>query len=125
MPSGNTNEGIWIGGEATVNAGAMAAGPMATAQGNYYSSQSIPADLDELRAAFESLIGELRSHPAGVEDSAALAQVAEAALSETAQDRPNKHLLVGLVSALMAGVANVATLANAVAAIQHAVSLLL
>ena len=35
MSTESTNEGIWIGGGATVNAGAMAAGPMAVAQGNY------------------------------------------------------------------------------------------
>ena len=125
MSPDSTNEGIWIGGEATVNAGALAAGPMAVAQGNYHSSLPVPADLAELRAALESLIAELRSAPVGVDDPAALAQVAETVLAETSKERPNKHILRGLLQALLAGVGTVTTLANAVAAIQHAVSVLL
>lgn len=125
MSSDSTNEGIWIAGEATVNAGAMAAGPMAVAQGNYHSSLPVPADLAELRGALESLVAELRSAPVGVDDPASLAQVAETVLDETSKERPNKHILGGLLQALLAGVGNVTTLANAVAAIQHAVSILL
>jgi hypothetical protein len=125
VSSGSTNDGIWIGGQATVNAGAMAAGPNATAQGSYHSAVPVPADLAELRAALESLAAELRSAPVGVGDPASLAEVAETALNETGKERPNKRILGGLLQALLAGVANVTTLANAVEAIQHAVSILL
>jgi hypothetical protein len=125
VSSDSTNNGIWIGGQASVNAGAMAAGSNATAQGSFHIAAPVPADLAELRAAFESLVAELRLAPGGVDDPASLAEVAETALNETGRERPNKHILGGMLQVLLAGVANVTSLANAVVAIQHAVSVLL
>lgn len=118
------NDGIWIEGPATVVAGAMAAGKDATAVGSAQFS-AVPADLEELRAALTSLVAQLRSAPAGVEDPGALAEVALSAQREAVRARPDKRILSGLLQALMAGVANSAALANAVVAIQHAVSVLL
>jgi hypothetical protein len=118
------NDGIWIEGSATVIAGAMAAGSGATAVGaTQYSAP--PTDLEELRVALGSLVTQLRSAPAGVDDPEALAQVAVSAQREAGKGKPDKRILSGLLQALMAGVTNAAALANAVAAIQHAVSVLL
>ena len=61
------NDGIWIEGSATVIAGAMAAGPGATAVGAAHSPHA-PADLGELRAALAALVAQLQSGPAGVDD---------------------------------------------------------
>ena len=118
------NDGIWIEGSATVVAGAMAAGTGATAVGSAQYSGA-PANLEELRAALGSLIAQLQSAPAGVDDPQALAQVAVSAQQEARKSKPDKRILSGLLQALMAGVTNSAVLANAVVAIQHAVSVLL
>lgn len=126
MASEAANDGIWIGGQAQVNAGAMAAGPGARARGSArYSSFTAPASLDELRAALSSLVAELQSGPPGVSDPGSLAQVAASAEREAGKSKPDKGILSGLLHALMAGVANSAALANAVLAIQHAVTVLL
>jgi cytochrome P450 len=118
------NDGIWIEGSATVVAGAMAAGTGATALGSTQYSDA-PANLEELRTALDSLIAQLRSAPAGVTDPEALAQVAVSAQREARKNKPDKRILSGLLQALMAGVTNSAAVANAVVAIQHAVSVLL
>lgn len=126
MRPGNDNQGIRIEGSATVIAGAMAAGTGAKAEGNtYHSTASVPADLDELRAALNSLAEQLRASPAGVNEPDSIAEMAASAQREARKDKPNKNVLGGLLQAVMAGVANSATLANAVLAIQHAVSVLL
>lgn len=118
------NDGIWIEGSAIVNAGAMAAGKNATAIG-ITNSGNAPADLDELREALSQLVMQLRSTPVGVEDPVALAEVAVSAQREAGKSKPNKRVLGGLLQAVLAGVADSAALANAVVAIQHAVSVLL
>jgi hypothetical protein len=118
------NDGIWIEGSATVNAGAMAAGKNATAIG-ITNSGAAPADLDELRKALSELVMQLRSTPAGIDDPAALAVVAVSAQREAGKSKPNKRILGGLLQALRAGVADSAAIANMVVAIQHAVSVLL
>jgi hypothetical protein len=92
---------------------------------NQYQGASDLADLEDLRAALSSLIDQLRASPAGVNDPDALAEIAVSAQQETCKDKPNKHILGGLLQALMAGVQNSATLANAVLAIQHAIAVLL
>jgi hypothetical protein len=124
MTSKADNDGIWIEGSATVVAGAMAAGTGATAVGSTQYSEG-PADLEELRVALSSLVAQLRSAPAGVDDPEALAEVAVSAQREAGKSKPDKRILGGLLQALMAGVTNSAVLANAVVAIQHAVSVLL
>ncbi len=118
------NDGIWIEGSARVTAGAMAAGVSATAVGSTQSSHA-PADLDELRSALTSLVAQLRSTSAGIDDPESLAEIAVSAQREAQRRKPDKRILGGLLQALMAGVTNSAALANAVVAIQHAVSVLL
>jgi cytochrome P450 len=118
------NDGIWIEGPATVVAGAMAAGKGATAVGGAQYSGT-PADLDELRAALTSLVSQLRSGPPGVDDAESITAVAVSAEREAHKAKPDKRILSGLLQALMAGVTTSTTLANAVVAIQHAISVLL
>jgi hypothetical protein len=126
MKPGNDNHGIRIEGSATVIAGAMAAGTGARAEGTaHYSGAPVPTDLEELRAALSSLVEQLRASPAGVNDPDSLAEMAASAYREAGKDRPKKKILGGLLQAIMAGVENSAILANAVMAIQHAVSILL
>jgi hypothetical protein len=126
MARGEDNYGIRIEGSATVVSGAMAAGPGARAEGQaHYTSAPIPADLEELRAAIGSLVEQLRSSPAGVDDPGAMAEVAASAAREAGKPKPDRHVLGGLLQALMAGVGNSAMIANALLAIQHAVQVLL
>jgi len=118
------NSGIWIEGPAAVSAGAMAAGPGARAVGSMQQA-AVPADLDQLRAAIDALITQLQAAPAEIEDPELLAQVAASAGREVRKARPDKKILSGLLQAVLAGVTTSATLANAVVAIQHAISVLL
>jgi cytochrome P450 len=118
------NSGIWIEGPATVNAGAMAAGAGASAVGSLQQA-AVPADLDQLRAAIDALIAQLQAAPAEVEDPELIAQVAASAGREVRKAKPDKKILSGLLQAVLAGVTTSATLANAVVAIQHAISVLL
>ena len=123
MSSSGDNYGVQFGDSANVSGGIIA-GAGSWVQGNQYRGADIE-DLAGLRAALGSLVDQLRASPAGVEDPGALAEVAVSAQQEMDKDRPNKHILGGLLHALMAGVQNSATLATAVLAIQHAVTALL
>jgi hypothetical protein len=125
MKPADDNSGIRIGGSATVNAGAMAAGKGARAEGSIHYSAVPLTDLEELRNALSSLVEQLRASPAGVNDPDSLAEAAESAQREALKERPNKHVLGRLLQAIMAGVENSATLASAVLTIQHAVGMLL
>jgi hypothetical protein len=123
MSSSGDNYGVQFGDSANVSGGIIA-GAGSWVQGNQYRGADIE-DLAGLRAALSSLVDQLRASPAGVEDPGALAEVAASAQQEMDKDKPNKHILGGLLHALMAGVQNSATLATAVVAIQHAVTALL
>jgi hypothetical protein len=123
MSSSGDNYGVQFGDSANVSGGIIA-GAGSWVQGNQYRGADIE-DIAGLRAALSSLVDQLRASPAGVEDPGALAEVAVSAQQEMDKDKPNKHILGGLLHALMAGVQNSATLATAVVAIQHAVTALL
>jgi hypothetical protein len=123
MSSSGDNYGVQFGDSANVSGGIIA-GAGSWVQGNQYRGADIE-DLAGLRAALSSLVDQLRASPAGVEDPGALVEVAVSAQQEMNKDKPNKHILGGLLHALMAGVQNSATLATAVVAIQHAVTALL
>jgi hypothetical protein len=123
MPSSGDNYGVQFGDSANVSGGIIA-GAGSWVQGNQYRGADIE-DLAGLRAALSSLVDQLRASPAGVEDPGALVEVAVSAQQEMNKDKPNKHILGGLLHALMAGVQNSATIATAVLAIQHAVTALL
>jgi hypothetical protein len=123
MSSSGDNYGVQFGDSANVSGGIIA-GAGSWVQGNQYRGADIE-DLAGLRAALSSLVDQLRASPAGVEDPGALVEVAVSAQQEMDKDKPNKHILGGLLHALMAGVQNSATLATAVLAIQHAVTALL
>ncbi|HEY0937520.1 MAG TPA: hypothetical protein VGD91_27750 [Trebonia sp.] len=121
MSGTGDNYGVQFGDSATVSGGAIGG-----AGSRIWVNQSPgPPELDELRNALSSLIDQLRGSPAEVDDPAALAEVAVSAREEADKEKPNKHILSGLLHALMAGVQNSAALADAVLAIQHAVSSLL
>lgn len=123
MSSSGDNYGVQFGDSANVSGGIIA-GAGSWVQGNQYRGADIE-DLAGLRAALSSLVDQLRASPAGVEDPGALVEVAASAQQEMNKDKPNKHILGGLLHALMAGVQNSATIATAVLAIQHAVTALL
>lgn len=123
MSSSGDNYGVQFGDSANVSGGIIA-GAGSWVQSNQYRGADIE-DLAGLRAALSSLVDQLRASPADVEDPGALVEVAVSAQQEMNKDKPNKHILGGLLHALMAGVQNSATIATAVLAIQHAVTALL
>jgi hypothetical protein len=123
MSSSGDNYGVQFGDSANISGGIIA-GAGSRIEGNQYQGADIE-DLAELRAAISSLVDQLRASPSGVDDPGALVGVAVSAQQEVHKGKPNKHILGGLLHALLAGVQNSATLANAVLAIQHAVTVLL
>lgn len=124
MSSSGDNYGVQFGDSANVSGGVIA-GAGSWVESNQYQGASDIAELQDLRAALSSLVDQLRASPAGVDDPGALAEIAVSAGQEARKDQPNKHILGGLLNALMAGVQNSAALASAVLAIQHAVTALL
>ena len=124
MSSSGDNYGVQFGDSANVSGGVIA-GAGSSIEVNQYQTGVDLADLPDLRMALGALIDQLRSSPAEVDDPKALAEIAGAAQQEIGKERPNKRIIGGLLSALMAGVRNSATLADAVLAIQHAVTAIL
>jgi hypothetical protein len=128
MGKPHQNYGIQVSGSGQLHASQVAVGPGARAVGGdtiHGAAAAVPRDLDELRQALAEIVDRLRADAPGVDDAPALAAVAEAAHREARKPRPSKAVLAGLLDALLAGVAKVATLAGAVEAIQHAVGALL
>ena len=124
MSYGSDNYGVQFGDSANISGGVIA-GAGSQIEVNQYQGVSDLADLEDLRAALSSLVDQLRASPAKVNDPGALVEIAVSAQQEARKDKPNKHILGGLLQALMAGVQNSATIANAVLAIQHAITVLL
>jgi hypothetical protein len=124
MSYGSDNYGVQFGDSANISGGVIA-GAGSQIEVNQYQGVSDLADLEDLRAALSSLVDQLRASPAEVDDPGALVEIAVSAQQEARKDKPNKHILGGLLQALMAGVQNSATIANAVLAIQHAITVLL
>lgn len=124
MPASD-NYGVQIGGSASVHAGAIAGGPQARAYARDTNIAGSAADsIQALQVAIADLVEQLRASPTGVEDPAALVQIAESVQLEAAKERPNKGIISGLLGAIVAGAGGAASIANAVTAIQHAVSVL-
>jgi hypothetical protein len=123
VTSGSDNYGVQIGGSATVHAGAIAAGPGARAYARDSNVAEPASDtIEALREAIAALIEQLRASPPGLEEPAALVQIAESVQLEAAKERPNKGVISGLLGAIAAGAGGVAAIADAVTAIQHAIS---
>lgn len=122
MNSENSNYGVQISGSAQVNAGAIAGGPGASAKSGRVDFTVPAAELTELRELLMSLAEQLRVPPSEVEDAEALKTIVASAQQEAAKDRPNMHLLSGLLRALMAGAGHVTSLATAISAVQHVIS---
>jgi len=118
---------VEIGRSAQISGSQIAVGHGARASaGKAHIGVPPPAqDLDEVRNALREIVEQLRAGPPGVEDAPVFAAIAASAQEEAQKTRPSKAVLSGLLDALMAGVGKVATLAGAVEAIQHAVSVLL
>lgn len=122
MNSQNSNYGVQISGSAQVSAGSIAGGPGATASAGDVQFSAPATDLTELRELLAALAEQLREPPSEVADPAALETIVVSAQQEAAKDRPNLHLLSGLLQALMAGAGNVTSLATAISAVQHVIS---
>jgi hypothetical protein len=124
MSSNGDESGVRFGDSANISGSAIA-GAGSVIQFNQQQDGPALTSLDEVRAALSTLIDQLRASPAGVEDPGALAEVAVSVQQEVDKEKPNKHILTGLLHGLMVGVQKSAQLASAVLAIQQAVGLLL
>jgi hypothetical protein len=117
----DVNKGIVVTGSGQLHAGAVAAGDGARAE-NTTGSSTDPR-VDELRAQVTEVIAMMRGM-ADLHDGEGLVAIAEQTHQELGRDRPNKHILTGLLAILAGGVAKAADLAEAVEKIRHAVSAL-
>lgn len=122
--SNTENYGVQITGS-TVYGSAIAGGAGARAQARDITVASQSADsVDGLRLAISALVEQVRAAPPGIDDPAALIQIAESVQAEAEKEKPNKGMLHGLLAAVIAGAGGVASIANAAAAIQHAIGVL-
>jgi hypothetical protein len=123
MSADKSNYGVQIGGSAQVNAGAIAGGPGASATaGDVNFAGPTATDLAELRDLLSGLAELLREQSSEIDDADGLQQITATAQQEARKDRPNMHVLGGLLQALMAGAGNVTVVANAISAIQHIIT---
>jgi hypothetical protein len=116
------NTGIAITG-GNVSAGAMAAGPGATATN--VAPGTLDGSLSDLRAEMVRLIEVLYTEAKGLTDADQTIAVAKLAERELAKEQPNKGSVLSLLQVLASGVGSVASLAGAVATIQQAVAAVL
>jgi hypothetical protein len=83
------------------------------------------AGLEDVRDLLAALAEELRTPPPEVTEPEVMTAIVTSAQTEAAKERPNLQTLSRLLRALMNGAGNVASLATAISAVQHAVSALL
>ena len=109
------NYGVHIGGNSTVNAGAIAGGPGAVAINS-------PSALDKLRTALgdlEQVVSAPLSDPATASVADAREAVQEARV-EAAKDTPDKGRLMSFLGRVTAGAGTVSQVAAAVTAVEAA-----
>jgi hypothetical protein len=112
------NYGINISG-GKVSAGAMAAGEGAAAT----NISAVSADsLADARAGMAQLLDLLRTHSEKLERPAEAIAVAELAEHELSKDEPDKGSVLRLLELLASGAKSIATIGDAVTAVQQAVS---
>lgn len=96
----NENSGIHIGGEATVNVGAMAAGPHAQAQSATYAADPH----GDLQRRLDELLAELRPLTVRHADLREAAETAEAFRRELDADEPARGRIMKLLGTLSTAV---------------------
>jgi len=125
MMTGSDNYGVQIGGNANVQAGAIAGGPGARAWAESVDMTSTRSEsVDALRSAIASLASQIQATQAQLADAEGMTQMIAVAEAEAAKERPSKGVLTGLLAALAAGAGGVTSIATAVTAVQHALSAL-
>ncbi|SEG91925.1 hypothetical protein SAMN05444920_107391 [Nonomuraea solani] len=117
----NENSGIYIAGNAHVQADAMAAGSHAQANSRKIDRRQY----GDVRTRLDDLLTELRATEVRHPELRAAIEAAEQAGRELAADEPDPGRVMGFLSALGAGVSGLSTLAAAVAAIEESVRALL
>ena len=108
------NEGIYVTGHGSFEAGAVAVGKGSVAVNKTTES---PA-LDTLVQKLDDLIEQLRGEDS-LPDQAALVEATERAKEELTRPEPNKFSFLGLLKGIGAGVGSVASLMTSVEAIEH------
>lgn len=112
------NEGIIVSGSGRLDAGVLAVGRGAHAEG----SGSVRPERAEIDEHLVALVAELSRRRDELPDGPQLAETAESVRQELAKDEPNGISITGLLSGLAAGVSKVAGLATSVATIQGLVA---
>ncbi|MEW9554590.1 hypothetical protein [Nonomuraea sp. NPDC050783] len=117
----NENSGIFITGNARVQADAMAAGTRAQAHSRKIDNRRY----GEVRARLDALLEEMRADEAGHPELREAIETGEAIAGELAADEPEPRRLVRLLRSLGTGVEKFSTFAAAVASIEESVRALL
>ncbi|GAA2858321.1 hypothetical protein GCM10010517_16750 [Streptosporangium fragile] len=116
----NENSGIYIGGNARVQADAMAAGPGARATSN----KSDTGRYEDLHAQLDALLVELRKLTAADPGLQEAVDAGEALSQELQSPNPETGRLIGLLHRLGAAAEKVGPLATAIASIATGINAL-
>ncbi len=113
------NDGVYVGGNARVSAGAIAVGSDASA----VNVTAADHRLDDVRHQLDALVEALQA--AALPDGRQLAEAAQQARAELDKPAPNKVTMLGILQGVAAGVGSAAGLATSVSALIQAVGHLL
>ncbi|MEY9862947.1 hypothetical protein ABH935_008595 [Catenulispora sp. GAS73] len=116
---GTGNQGIIISGSGTVNAGAMAAGQNARAVNRAGSSSDDRTTA--VIAQLEDFLQQLSTASADGHIPPDLVETGQAVRAELGKEKRNKHTVMALIRGIGVGVAGVAHLATAAAALETAI----
>lgn len=119
------NTGVTIGGDARLSGSAIGGHDAAVTNTSGPRHAAPPTSLPELRAALTDLLNEIRRATDGSADQDDIVAAVEQARAEAENDRPNRHLLVGLLHAVGKAVVGIGSLAGVVTALEAAATSIL
>jgi len=126
--STHKHDGMHVSGSGRIIGAAVAAGTNARARADNTTigtGEASGEGLVELRARLDKLVKALDAARTEVPDADQLLDAAALAREEAGKDRPNKHVLSGILHALQFGAAPVKALADAVSAVRQLVDAVL
>ncbi|WP_330256824.1 hypothetical protein OG874_21030 [Nocardia sp. NBC_00565] len=119
------NTGVTIGGDARLSGSAIGGHDATVTNTSGPRHAAPPGSLPELREALTDLLGEICRATDGSADQDDIVAAVEQARAEAEKDRPNRHLLVGLLHAVGKAVVGIGSLAGVVTALEAAATSIL
>ncbi|WP_433733351.1 hypothetical protein ACQP0C_14030 [Nocardia sp. CA-129566] len=119
------NTGVTIGGNARLTGSAIGGRDATVTNTNGPRRAATPTTLPELRDALTDLLSVICAATEGSQDRDDIVAAVEQARAEAGKDRPNRHLLVGLLHAVGRAVVGIGSLAGVVTALEAAASSIL